>query len=187
VLPFQKFAALATVVLLTASLHIIQTPPDLPPPVPDDLRPSPTASSSCAEIASYQTDLFGVFGDHEVFMEAWTDTPEREIRRLGHDEFVEIIDDGELLLEDLGAVTAPEVYAEGHEGIIARLAFEVDYFVFVGIDSSTAPSLGAVQDSLQQIYNGEVAAAEACPDEIEEAGGFIFIDPETLADVVEEP
>lgn len=173
--------------LLTASLHVLQTPPDLPPPDPEGLLPSPTAANDCADIAPYQNDLFGVLGDHDVFMDAWLDTPDREVRRLSHDEFLEIIDDGEALLEDLGALTAPEVYAVGHEGIIARMAFEVDYFVFVGIDSSTAPSLGAVQDSLQQIYDGELAAAEACPDEVDDAGGFIFLDPETLADVVEEP
>jgi hypothetical protein len=139
---------------------------------------------SCDGLLDYQEDLFDVFDDHQRFMEYWDTNSGRDARNIPIADATAIVEDGEALLVDLGQMEVPEVYTQASDGIASYFRFEVDYLTFIAIDTSAAPDINRVQDSLVQMYEGEVSTAETCPDEVDEAGGYIWVDPDTLADIV---
>jgi hypothetical protein len=162
------------------------TPPAIPGFDPHEL-PADTESlrASCRLLIPYQQDLRATFDRHGRFMAFWNTGTEADLRDMDNDDVQEIIDDGLAMVDDLEALDPPAVYAEGHLGVIDRFRFEIDYITFLGIDASIAPNINRVNASLQLLYDGETLAAETCPDEVDDAGGFIFVDPGQLVDSVE--
>ncbi len=102
------------------------------------------------------------------------------------DEATSILEDGQALVAGLTDLDVPEVYAQANEGIVAYFQFQVDYLTFIVVDTSSPPDLDLAQQSLVLMYEGEIATADACPDEVDEAGGYIWVDPDDLADAVGE-
>jgi hypothetical protein len=175
----SRFAVLATALLVATSLGLGD---EIPQPDRGGFS-TPVSSASCDGLLSYQEDLFAAFDDHETFVEYWTSSLGRDARDLSVDDATGIVEDGEALLADLAGLDVPNVYAVAAEGITSYFQFQVDYLTFIAIDTSMAPDITVAQESLVQMYEGEVATADACPDEVEEAGGYIWVDPDTLADV----
>lgn len=179
-------ALLVTVVASSLSI-VVALQPATPP---RDLDPHEIpvsredAEASCGELLDYQDELFGTFSSHADFMDFFGVDVESEVQALNDDEVEAILDDGNALIDDLEALEPPVVYVDAHQGIIDRFAFEVDYITFIAVDTSIAPDINSVMESLRLIYDGEVATAETCPDEVEEAGGFVFIDPADLEESV---
>ncbi len=176
----SRFAVLAAALLVATSLKLGD---EIPQPDRGEFQ-LPDHSASCGELLAYQEDLFSVFDDHDEFVEYWNTTSSRDARNLSVDDATGIVEDGEALVADLDGMDVPVVYAVAAEGITSYFQFEVDYLTFIAIDTSAAPDVGQSRDSLVQMYEGEIATADACPDEVDEAGGYIWADPDTLADIV---
>ena len=148
---------------------------------PETGASTPAGETGCEGVVDYYRDLNRAIFRADTFFDfladesaTFDDLSEREAR--------DIVDSGEELIEDLEAMDAPAAYAEGHEGIIALMQINVDFVSFYSLDSSSVPNLNDFDAALEQIYRGEVALAEACPDEVEEVGGYIFEDPAVLED-----
>lgn len=180
-----RFAVLATAVLLATSLHTGQSGGDIPQPDRDSLQP-PESSTSCDGLLDHQEALFAVFADHGDFVDYWTSATARDARGMDIDEATSILEDGQALVAGLTDLDVPEVYAQANEGIVAYFQFQVDYLTFIVVDTSSPPDLDLAQQSLVLMYEGEIATADACPDEVDEAGGYIWVDPDDLADAVGE-
>jgi hypothetical protein len=142
--------------------------------------PVATAGPGCDMVIDYYRDLnralfradefFNFLGDDSV---TFTDLSEREA--------TQIVDSGEALIADLEDLDVPPAYADGNDGIIALMQVNVDFVKFYVLDSSTVPNLNDIDTALEQIYYGEVDIAEACPDEVDEIGGYVMYDPDELA------
>ena len=175
--------------LLASSLLVVlqpATPPATPEFDPHEIPADPEElEDSCRLLLSYQEELHATLDGHGRFMAFWNTGRSADIQEMDGDELQEIIDDGRAMIEDLQALDPPAVYVDGHQGIIDRFDFEIDYVAFLGIDTSVAPSINRVDAALQLLYDGETLAAETCPEEVDDAGGFIFVDPADLKDSVE--
>lgn len=94
----------------------------------------------------------------------------------------EIIEDGNDVIASMNELDVPAPYQPGHDGIVLFMQTIIDYTRFYALDTSSVPDIVAYDNAMTGIYQGEVAIAEACPDEVEDIGGFVFIDPATLED-----
>ena len=138
------------------------------------------ATFVCGDIETYTETLTDVLESPGPFMEfVFSDIAFEE---LSASEAEEIIEDGDLLIAELGEIEVPAPYQPGHDGIVAFLQTIIDYARFYAIDSSQVPDILAYDRAMTGIYRGEVALAEACPDEIDDLGGYVFFDPATLED-----
>jgi hypothetical protein len=176
----SRFAVLATALLVATSLKLGD---EVPQPDRGEFA-TPDSAASCDSLLSYQEDLFAVFDDHEDFMDYWNTMTPREARLLSDEDAMTIVEDGRALLDDLDGLEIPAVYADAGKGISTYFQFQIDYLVFMVIDTSTAPDLNQAQESFVLMHDGEIATAEACPDEVDEAGGYIWVDPDSLTDAV---
>jgi hypothetical protein len=179
-------AILATI-LASSLIALLQTstPPAIPGFDPHDIPPdAEVLRDSCRLLIPYREDLGATLDRHGRFMVFWNTGTDSDLRDMDDDEIQDIIDDGLAMIEDLESLDPPAVYADGHQGIIDRFGFEIDYIRFLGIDASIAPNINRVNASLQLLYDGETLAATTCPEEVDDAGGYIFVDPDDLADSV---
>ena len=179
--------ALIATLLASSLLTVLQpaTPPAIPGFDPHDIPPdAEVLRESCRLLLPYQEDLRATLDRHGRFMVFWNTGTEADLGDMDDDEIQEIIDDGLSMIEDLEALDPPAVYADGHQGIIDRFGFEIDYIRFLGIDAAIAPNINRVNASLQLLYDGETLAVTTCPDEVDDAGGFIFVNPDDLEDSV---
>lgn len=141
---------------------------------------TPVASETfgCGDLDIYMGDLEGILDSPGPFMEfVFSDLGFEE---LSAREARQIIEDGEAVVSELGEMEVPAPYQPGHDGIVGFLQVIIDYARFYALDSSQVPDILAYDHAMMGIYEGEVAIAEACPDEVEDIGGFVFFDPATL-------
>jgi hypothetical protein len=159
------------------------------PPRTDDPHAIPTQDDTvigCEGIADYQQALYASLNDHEAFSDYWVNGPREtaEIQQMDTVEVEAIIDDGNALLDELRAMDVPNAYIPAHEGILVLFEHQVRTLTFLTVDASDVPSQEEWERGLALILNGELSTANACPDEIEEAGGFIFFPPDDIQDAL---
>lgn len=173
---------LATVLVASVALSLLA---QVERPPTGTAGPAPmSGDAGCEQVVPYKAALNDVFASHGVFMRFFGVGRTGDVQDLAADDLQAVLDDAASLLADLEALEPPPIYVVGHQGIYDRFAFERDYLVFIGLNSAIAPNITLATESLSMIHEGEVAAAAACPDEVAEAGGFIFIDPAQLEDVI---
>ena len=141
--------------------------------------PAAVSGPGCDLVVDYYRDLnralfradefFDFLADDSV---TFSDLSEREANQ--------IVESGEGLISDLEELDVPGAYAEGNGGIIDLMQVNVDFVKFYVLDSSTVPNINDIDAALLRIYDGEVALAEACPDEVEAIGGYVMYDPAEL-------
>lgn len=140
-----------------------------------------TGDPGCELIDGYVRSLFTIIDDSGAFADFFfSDAEWGDVSA----EFAgDVRADGDEMLADLRALDVPGAYAEGHEGILAFFELQIEFAHFYGIDTSVVPDLNAQTDAFTGIDAGEIAIAEACPDEIDEVGGYILLPPaEDLTD-----
>lgn len=134
----------------------------------------------CDDLDAYIDELEDILDSPGPFMEfVYSDLGFEE---LSSREARQIIEDGEAIVAELGEMDVPEPYQPGHDGIIGFLQVIIDYARFYSVDSSQVPDILAYDHAMMAIYDGEVAIAEACPDAVDDIGGYVFFDPATLED-----
>lgn len=132
----------------------------------------------CELIRSYTRELFtlidnsGAFAEFFYTSDDWND--------ISPEFAADVREDGEDLLADVAELEVPGAYARGHEGIVMFFELQISVAHFYGIDTSNVPNLNLQDEAFALINEGELAVAEACPDEIDEVGGFILLEPEEL-------
>lgn len=145
-----------------------------------DASGTPVTVSACAGVDQYLDDLDAVLADEGPFVDFIFSTV--EFQDLSRSEAEEIIADGDEVIVAMNEIDVPEPYIPGHEGIVLFLQNMIDFTRFYGLDSSSVPDVLAYDEAMLGIYQGEMALAGACPDEVEQNGGYVFMDPETLED-----
>ncbi|MGN6485514.1 MAG: hypothetical protein ACTHMX_14060 [Thermomicrobiales bacterium] len=161
-------------------------------PRPPQFGPTPTeaadgdeeaSSPSCAGLPDYYRDLNRAFMGADALNAFLDDGANYE--DLTAKEAQPIVDDAGALVDTIKDLDVPEVYADGNEGIATLIGYIRDQVAFYGLDSTKVPRITVVDDAYQLLYDGETSAAEACPREIADFGGYIFIDPATIEDDVD--
>jgi hypothetical protein len=159
------------------------------PPRTDDPHATPTEDDTvigCEGIPDYRQALYGSLNDHETFSDYWVNGSREtsDIQQMDAADVEAIIDDGNALLDDLGAMDVPDAYGPAHEGILVLFEHQVRTLTFLTVDASDVPSQEEWERGLALILNGELRTANACPDEVDAAGGFIFFPPDDIEDVL---
>jgi hypothetical protein len=179
------FSGLATLMLLGITLQAAT------PPRSDDPHASPGSSletsSGCDEVVEYGELLFSMLSDHEEFAEYWSNGNPDDLQSEDVDDVQAIVDDGQALLDEMQEVVVPELYVSGHEGIMLLYGYDVNTAAFFGVDTSEVPDFDQWNRGLALILAGELSIAKACPDEVEEVGGYIFIPVDVLEDILGQP
>jgi hypothetical protein len=143
--------------------------------------PVQTEDAGCDLVVDYYRDLNRALIRADDFFEFLADDSVA-IEDLTAQDAERIIESGDALVEDLEGLDVPGAYAEGNAGIVALMQFNLDIVNFYTIDSSDVPNINAFDDAMLQIYEGEVALVDACPDEVDEIGGYVMYDPAELED-----
>lgn len=153
------------------------------PPRTDDPHADPeavNATGSCEDLATYVEALFTTIEEHEAFFDFWIAPDYDGIQQMDRADIEAIVDDGTALIADLDAMVVPAPYGPGHEGILLVFDADIDYVAFLGLDASTVPDLDQREQGFARILQGELTVANACPDELEEIGDYVFFDPVNL-------
>ncbi len=135
------------------------------------------ASGGCEDLVAYVETLFETLDEHPTFGEFWFAPDYDGIQQMERSDVEAIVDDGRALIDDMEAMAVPEPYLPGHEGIQLIFGADVDYVVFLGIDASSPPTPDERDHAFARLLQGELTVANACPDELEEVGGYIFFNP----------
>ncbi len=158
------------------------------PSTPNSATPveasTPVVAAGCSRIPGYVQSLNGDLSASGTFLKFLNDA-NFDYSTVTASQAKTLLKDADALLKKLGDLKVPGVYATGHKGVIGYLTFLRQEISFYTVDSSTVPDINAFDDSLQNIYDGEVAAAKGCPTQIKQVGGFIFINPDDLKDQVD--
>lgn len=142
---------------------------------PEATPASNPASSGCDLIEPYVVDLYTTIDESGAFADFFYSDP--DFGEVSADEAEQVIRDGNAMIETLNDLDVPPPYVEAHESIVLFLEIDIDMARFYGLDTSVVPDLKAYRNALNTISNGEVALAEACPDEVAAVGGYILVDP----------
>lgn len=175
-------SGLATVVILSLTMQPAT-------PSPDDgsggfPKEPHTTTASCDDLTRYTEDFYAILEDHSTYTDFWNSGDYDTIQQQDRADIQDIVDDGQAMLEDIEDLDVPEMYAPGQDGILMYFGSDVDYISFLGIDASVVPNFDEFDTSLAFILHGEILAAKTCPDEVEEAGGYIFLPIDDLEDAL---
>jgi len=151
-----------------------------PESTPADTPEAASGDASCEAIPAYYRELNRALMHADVFNTFLSDGAHYE--DLTERTAKPILKDIDTLVETLEGLDVPEVYADGNQGIVLLMGFFGDQVSFYGLDSTKVPKPADFDAAWQHIYDGETAAADACPSEIADVGGYIFYDPADLED-----
>jgi hypothetical protein len=141
--------------------------------------PVDAGSPGCDLVIDYYRDLNRALFRADDFFDFLADES-ADFEDLTAQDAERILESGGALIADLQDLQVPGAYAEGNEGIIALMQFNLDILSFYALDSSNVPNVNAFDDAMLQIYEGEIALVDACPDEVDEIGGYVMYDPAEL-------
>lgn len=166
-----------------AAAQIVQgeTPVALPGTPQATPGASPSASpvdanpAECRAIPDYYDALNTVVGKYSTVFDFLTS--DDDFDDLSDADANAFIDEGTQMVGDIRALDVPAPYVDGNEGIALLIENLVDLMTFYHVDSSVVPDLGQQDTALSMIYQAEADTAAACPAEIEDIGGYIFLDP----------
>lgn len=133
------------------------------------------AGAGCDLVVSYTHDLYTAIDNSGAFATYFTS--DVDFGDVSASEAEAVIKDGDALIETLKGLDVPPVFAEAHEGILTFLQFTIDTARFYGLDTSVVPDIAGEDQAFDQIEAGELALAQACPDEIQQVGGYILLNP----------
>lgn len=192
---FSRLIVLLLALILSLSTLVAAAQRDSHPPMPDptnrgNAAATPSASpvaggnfttfQGCEGVVDYSTGMNARIDDAGAFTEFLvSDDDPAEIDPADAED---VVAEGTAMLEDLAAMPVPESYLPAHEGTLLFLQYVLDLASFYGVDSSSVPNVNSYDIAMAQIYDGETALATECPDEVDEAGGYIMFDPATLED-----
>ena len=136
----------------------------------------------CAELPGFVDDFNAALEDHPTFTDFVFTGDFDTLQALDTAEVDVLLEDGEAALDDLAALDVPPAYADGFAGLTLLFSVNRDFVNFLARDTSAIPEVFAFDRAIAYIYNGEREVVQKCPGEVEELGGYIFIDPATLED-----
>jgi len=134
----------------------------------------------CGDLVPFVQGFNAAFEAHPTFTEFVFTSDVRAVQSMPPDEVDTLLDDGQAMLDELAALDVPPAYADGYTGVTLLFSVNRDFVKFLARDTSTVPEIFATDRAIAYIYHGEVEVAQKCPAEVEELGGYIFIDPVNL-------
>ncbi|HVL24162.1 MAG TPA: hypothetical protein VM450_08755 [Thermomicrobiales bacterium] len=145
-------------------------------PIAPASTPAASGDPGCDLVGDYARDLSRAFLRADDFFDFLGDDT-IDVGDLTPEEGETIVASGEALIADLEELEAPGAYAGANAGIIQLMQVNVDLATFYSLDTSAVPNIAAWDAAIVQIHDGEIALAAACPDEVDEIGGYVFSDP----------
>lgn len=134
----------------------------------------------CADLGPFVDDLNTALDDHPTFTDFVFTGDLDTLQTMDPADVDALLEDGQAMLDDLAALDVPPAYADGFTGLTLLFSVNRDFVNFLARDTSAIPEIFAFDRAIVYIYNGELEVAQKCPAEVEELGGYIFIDPVTL-------
>jgi len=143
-----------------------------------------TSEEGCADLVAYQGELNDILnegGDAVTYL-FLGEAEAAELKASDLEDAFATLDDLFVQLDDLDA---PPVFEAGNSGVVGYLENSYEFLKFYAVNSADAPSIDEYYASLQNLYDGEMHVASVCTDdELDELGGYVFIDPSSLTGVV---
>lgn len=136
----------------------------------------------CADLPAFVDEFYAALEAHPTFTEfVFTgDIDTDTVQTLPDAEVDVLLEDGQATLDDFAALDVPPAYADGFTGLNLLFTVNRDFVNFLARDTSAIPEIFAFDRAIAFIYNGEREVVQKCPAEVEELGGFIFVNPATL-------
>lgn len=134
----------------------------------------------CADLPGFVADFNAALEDHPTFTEFVFTGDLGTVQTLPPADVDALLEDGQAMLDDLAALDVPPAYADGFAGLNLLFSVNRDFVNFLARDTSAIPEIFAFDRAIAYIYNGEREVIQKCPVEVEDLGGYIFIDPATL-------
>lgn len=134
----------------------------------------------CADLPAFVDDFNAALDDHPTFTGFVFTGDLNTVQTMDSANVDTLLEDGQATLDDLAALDVPPAYADGFTGLNLLFSVNRDFVNFLARDTSAVPEIFAYDRAFAYIYNGEIEVAQKCPAEVEELGGYIFIDPATI-------
>lgn len=134
----------------------------------------------CADLPGFVDGFNAALDDHPTFTNFVFTGDLDTVQTMDPADVDVLLEEGQAMLDALAALDVPPAYADGFTGLNLLFSVNRDFVNFLARDTSAIPEIFAYDRAIAYIYNGELEAAQKCPAEVEELGGYIFIDPATL-------
>lgn len=167
-------AAIAAMIAISVAAPVAVARPDRDPHFYEGRAPH------CAELPGFVDGFNAALEDHPTFTEFVFTGDFDTVQALDDADVDVLLEDGQATLDDLAALDVPPAYADGFAGLTLLFSVNRDFVNFLARDTSAIPEVFAFDRAIAYIYNGEREVVQKCPAEVEELGGYIFIDPATL-------
>ncbi|MDQ3541484.1 MAG: hypothetical protein M3440_12435 [Chloroflexota bacterium] len=138
----------------------------------------------CADLPGFVADFNAALEAHPTFTEFVFTGDLGTVQTLPSADVDALLEEGQATLDDLAALDVPPAYADGFTGLNLLFSVNRDFVNFLARDTSAIPEIFAFDRAIAYIYNGEREVVQKCPGEVEDLGGYIFIDPATLEEDV---
>lgn len=136
----------------------------------------------CADLEGFVDDFNAVLGAHQPFTDFVFTGDFDTLQDMEAGDVDTLLEDGQATLDDLARLDVPPAYADGFFGLNLLFTVNHDFVNFLARDTSAIPEIFAFDRAIAYIYNGELEVVQKCPSEVEDLGGYIFVDPATLED-----
>jgi hypothetical protein len=134
----------------------------------------------CAELPAFVDDFNAALDDHPTFASFVFTGDLDTVQTMDPADVDVLLEEGQATLDAVAALDVPPAYADGFTGLTLLFSVNRDFVNFLARDTSAIPEIFAYDRAIAYIYNGELEAAQKCPAEVEELGGYILIDPANL-------
>lgn len=167
-------AAITAMIAITVAAPAMAARPDRDPHYLEGRAPR------CADLPGFVDKFNAVLEEHPTFTEFVFTGDLDTVQTLSTADVDTLLEDGQATLDDLAALDVPPAYADGFTGLNLLFSVNRDFVNFLARDTSAIPEIFAFDRAIAFIYNGEREVVQKCRAEVEELGGYIFIDPATL-------
>lgn len=169
-------AAITAMIAIIVMAPVVAARPDRDPHFLEGRAPR------CADLPGFVESFNATLEAHPTFTEfVFTgDIDTDTVQTLPPADVDALLEDGQATLDDFAELDVPPAYADGFTGLTLLFSVNRDFVNFLARDTSAIPEIFAFDRAIAYIYNGEREVIQKCPAEVEELGGYIFINPATL-------
>lgn len=136
----------------------------------------------CADLEAFVDDFNATLEAHQPFTDFVFDGDFDTLQTMDPGDVDILLEDGQATLDALARLDVPPAYADGFFGLNLLFTVNHDFVNFLARDTSAIPEIFAFDRAIAYVYNGELEVVQKCPAEVEELGGYIFVNPASLED-----
>ncbi len=167
-------AVIAAMVAFWVLVPVVGARPDR------DLHYHEGRAPHCADLPAFVENVNVTLDEHQTFTSFVFGGDLDSLQTMDPADVDALLEDGQAMLDALAELDVPPAYADGFTGLNLLFSNNRDFVNFLAKDTSAIPEVYGNERALGYIYNGELEVAQKCPAEVEQLGGYVFIDPATL-------